>query len=42
MDLIGRKRLLLVANVVSLIGWTVIAAAGSIVVICVGRSVGYC
>ena len=37
MDLIGRKKSLILSNVVSIVGWTIIAAASSVSVICVGR-----
>jgi hypothetical protein len=37
MDLYGRKTLLIVSHLVSLAGWTVIAAGSSVEVICIGR-----
>jgi MFS family permease len=40
MDLIGRKKLLIAANFLSLVGWTVIVCAPSVIVICVGRFLG--
>jgi MFS family permease len=40
MDLIGRKKLLIAANVLSLVGWTVIVCASSVIVVCVGRFLG--
>ena len=40
MDLVGRKKLLIVANVLSLVGWTVIVCASSVTIVCVGRFLG--
>jgi predicted MFS family arabinose efflux permease len=40
MDLIGRKKLLIAANALSLVGWTVIVFASSFIVVCVGRFLG--
>jgi len=40
MDLIGRKKSLVAANALSLVGWVVIAWAPSVAVICVGRFLG--
>ncbi len=40
MDLIGRKKSLIAANALSLVGWVVIAWAPSVAVICVGRFLG--
>jgi predicted MFS family arabinose efflux permease len=40
MDLIGRKKLLISANFLSLVGWIVIVCAPSVIVICVGRFLG--
>ena len=37
MDLIGRKKSLILSYVISIIGWTIIAAATSVTVICIGR-----
>ena len=37
MDLIGRKKCLILSNVVSMIGWIIIAAANSVTTICIGR-----
>jgi MFS family permease len=40
MDLIGRKKLLIAANFLSLVGWIVIVCSTSVIVVCVGRFLG--
>jgi predicted MFS family arabinose efflux permease len=37
MDLVGRKKTMIGSNLLSLVGWVVIAAAPSVTIICVGR-----
>ena len=40
MDLIGRKKTLIAANFLSLVGWIIIFFSSSVIVVCIGRFLG--